>query len=263
MKKNTKTVTSTFLDSAWDWSPGTLFPGYRIGHVAELMIATSGKNDADDFHDECYIAPPSAGNLPATTTILRRSRAEMAIGNQLGVEYRGIVQNKYGIGGVLHISLSLDQQLPSHQNAILLQTSQLASAQTRGEKERKISLARFQLSRHTTHKRTKKKKVKLHGDVPFTSYLLPFSLNFYFFFLHMHACMPTEQKKAQDRKKKKEISNRNCKAGNLDTACRLPLQELINTCLLAYLLYLYIAYLTFILFFSNFSFLFLGFSYRL
>lgn len=44
----------------------------------------------------------------------------------------------------------------------------------------------------------------------------------------MHACMPAEQKKAQDRKKKKEISNRNCKAGNLDTARRLPLQELIN-----------------------------------
>lgn len=41
--------------------------------------------------------------------------------------------------------------------------------------------------------------------------------------------MPAEQKKAQDRKKKKEISNRNCKAGNLDTARRLPLQELINT----------------------------------
>lgn len=59
-------------------------------------------------------------------------------------------------------------------------------------------------------------------------YLLPFSLTFYFFFLHMHACMPAEQKKAQDRKKKKEISNRNCKAGNLDTARRLPLQELIN-----------------------------------
>lgn len=143
------------------------------------------------------------------------------------VEYRGIVQNEYGIGGVLHISLSLDQQLPSHQNAILLQTSQLASAQTRGEKERKISLARFQLSRHTTHKRTKKKKAKLHGDVPPTFYL--FLLLFTFF--SSHACMPTEQKKAQDRKKKKEISNRNCKAGNLDTARRLPLQELINTCL--------------------------------
>lgn len=42
--------------------------------------------------------------------------------------------------------------------------------------------------------------------------------------------MPTEQKKAQDRKKEKK-SNRNCKAGNLDTARRLPLQELINTCL--------------------------------
>lgn len=42
--------------------------------------------------------------------------------------------------------------------------------------------------------------------------------------------MPTEQKKAQDRKKEKK-SNRNCKAGNLDMACRLPLQELINTCL--------------------------------
>lgn len=89
MKKNKKAVTSTFLDSAWDWSPGTLFPGYRIGHVAELMIATSGKNDADDFHDECYIAPPSAGNLPATTTILRRSRAEMAIGKQLGSRIQG------------------------------------------------------------------------------------------------------------------------------------------------------------------------------
>jgi len=204
MKKNTKTVTSTFLDSAWDWSPGTLFPGYRIGHVAELMIATSGKNDADDFHDECYIAPPSAGNLPATTTILRRSRAEMAIGNQLGVEYRGIVQNKYGIGGVLHISLSLDQQLPSHQNAILLQTSQLASAQTRGEKERKISLARFQLSRHTTHKRTKKK-----SKPPWrcTSYLLLFtffSYFFTFFFLHMHACMPTSRRKHKTEKKRKK-----------------------------------------------------------
>lgn len=89
MKKNKKTVTSTFLDSAWDWSPGTLFPGYRIGHVAELMIATSGKNDADDFHDECYIAPPSAGNLPATTTILRRSRAEMAIGKQFDSRIQG------------------------------------------------------------------------------------------------------------------------------------------------------------------------------
>lgn len=89
MKKNKKTVTSTFLDSAWDWSPGTLFPGYRIGHVAELMIATSGKNDADDFHYECYIAPPSAGNLPATTTILRRSRAEMAIGKQFGSRIQG------------------------------------------------------------------------------------------------------------------------------------------------------------------------------
>lgn len=146
------------LDSAWDWSPGTLFPGYRIGHVAELMIATSGKNDADDFHDECYIAPPSAGNLPATTTILRRSRAEMAIGKQLGSRIQG---HRYGIGGVLHISLSLhQQQLPSHQNAILLQTSQLASAQTRGEKERKISFARFQLSRHTTHDTQKNKEKK-------------------------------------------------------------------------------------------------------
>lgn len=75
--------------------------------------------------------------------------------------------------------------------------------------------------------------------------------------------MPTEQKKAQDRKKKKEISNRNCKAGNLDTARRLPLQELINRYLLAYLLYLYIAYLTLILLFLNFLLFFWGFSYRL
>lgn len=212
------------LDSAWDWSPGTLFPGYRIGHVAELMIATSGKNDADDFHDECYIAPPSAGNLPATTTILRRSRAEMAIGKQLGSRIQGHSRERVWYWRrIAHLHLP-----PPTTPISMLQTSQLASAQTRGEKERKISFARFQLSRHTTHKRTKKKKVKLHGDVPFTSYLLPFSLNFYFFFLHMHACMPAEQKKAQDRKKKKEISNRNCKAGNLDTARRLPLQELIN-----------------------------------
>lgn len=170
------------------------------------------------------------------------------------VEYRGIVQNEYGIGGVLHISISLHQQLPSHQNAILLQTSQLASAQTRGEKERKISLARFQLSRHTTHKRTKKKKSKTPWRC--TSYL--FLLLFTFFFLHMHACMPAEQKKAQDRTKKKEISNRNCKAGNLDTACRLPLQELINRYLPTSCT-VYIAYLTFILLFLNFSFLFWGF----
>lgn len=67
--------------------------------------------------------------------------------------------------------------------------------------------------------------------------------------------MPTEQKKAQDRKKKKEISNRNCKAGNLDTARRLPLQELINTYLPTCRLYitlpphLYIAYRAFIRFF--------------
>lgn len=146
--------------------------------------------------------------------------------NNSVVEYRGIVQNEYGIGGVLHISLSLhQQQLPSHQNAILLQTSQLASAQTRGEKERKISLARFQLSRHTTHKRTKKKKSKTPWRC--TSYLLPFSLTFYFFFLHMHACQ-LSRRKHKTEKKKKEISNRNCKAGNLDTARRLPLQELIN-----------------------------------
>lgn len=125
--------------------------------------------------------------------------------NNSVVEYKGIVQNEYGIGGVLHISISLHQQLPSHQNAILLQTSQLASAQTRAKKKKKkgkekFSLARFQLSRHTTHKRTKKKKVKLHGDVPptFNFYLLPFSLTFYFFF-SSHACMPAEQKKAQDR----------------------------------------------------------------
>lgn len=110
--------------------------------------------------------------------------------NNSVVEYRGIVQNEYGIGGVLHISISLHQQLPSHQNAILLQTSQLASAQTRGEKERKISLARFQLSRHTTHKRTKKKKGKLHGDVPPRRYLLPFTFFSYFLLsFSSHACM--------------------------------------------------------------------------
>lgn len=251
MKKNKKTVTSIFLDSAWDWSPGTLFPGYRIGHVAELMIATSGKNDADDFHDECYIAPPSAGNLPATTTVPYFAGVvpRWLLENNSVVEYRGIVQNEYGIGGVLHISLSLDQQLPSHQNAILLQTSQLASAQTRGEKERKISLARFQLSRHTTQKRTKKKKSKTPWRC--TSYLFPFTFFSYFLlFFSSHACMPTEQKKAQDRKKKKEISNRNCKAGNLDTARRLPLQELINTCLPPVPVHC-LPYFTFILFFSS------------
>lgn len=121
--------------------------------------------------------------------------------NNSVVEYRGIVENEYGIGGVLHISISLHQQLPSHQNAILLQTSQLASAQTRGEKERKISFARLQLSRHTTHKRTKKKKAKLHGDVPPTFYL--FLLLFTFFFLHMHACQLSRRKHKTEKKRKK------------------------------------------------------------
>lgn len=237
MKKNKKTVTSIFLDSAWDWSPGTLFPGYRIGHVAELMIATSGKNDADDFHDECYIAPPSAGNLPATTTILRRSRAEMAIGKQFDRRIQGHSRERVWYWRrIAHLPLprpttpisSKCNLAPNFPTRIRSDPGQ--KKEKKGKK--KFSLARFQLSRHTTHKRTKKKKVNLHGDVPPTFYLLPFSLTFYFFFLHMHACMPAEQKKAQDRKKKKEISNRNCKAGNLDTACRLPLQqELINTCL--------------------------------
>lgn len=178
------------------------------------------------------------------------------------VEYRGIVENEYGIGGVLHISISLHQQLPSHQNAILLQSSQLASAQTRAKKKEKRKEKRNSHSlasnchdtRHTKEQRKRKSKTPWRC----TSYLLPFSLTFYFFFLHMHACMPAEQKKAQDRTKKKEISNRNCKAGNLDTACRLPLQELINRYLPTSCT-VYIAYLTFILLFLNFSFLFWGF----
>lgn len=114
----------------------------------------------------------------------------------------------------------------------------------------------------TRHKKEqRKKKVKLHGDVPPTSYLSPFSLTFCFFFLHMHACMPTEQKKAQDRKKKKEISNRNCKAGNLDTARRLPLQELINRYLPTSCICTLLTLLSFFSFlvFSFFSFLFWGF----
>lgn len=131
--------------------------------------------------------------------------------NNSVVEYRGIVQNEYGIGGVLHISLSLDQQLPFHQNAILLQTSQLASAQTRCEKERKMSLARFQLSRHTTHKRTKKKKSKTPWRC--TSYLLPFSLTFYFFFFTcMHACQ-LSRRKHKTEKKQPELQSRKLRHG--------------------------------------------------
>lgn len=182
--------------------------------------------------------------------------------NNSVVEYRGIVQNEYGIGGVLHISISLHQQLPSHQNAILLQTSQLASAQTRGEKERK-NLTRS-LPIVTTHDKQKNKGKKSNPPWRCTSYLLPFTFFSYFLlFFSSHACMPTEQKKVQDRKKKKEISNRNCKAGNLDTARRLPLQELINTylptsctCTLLTLPYFNSSL------FENF-FSFLGFSYRL
>lgn len=122
------------------------------------------------------------------------------------VEYRGIVENEYGIGGVLHISISLHQQLPSHQNAILLQTSQLASAQTRGKKKKKKKKEHLTRSLPivTTHDTQKNKEKKSKPPWRCTSYLLPFSLTFYFFFLHMHACMPTEQKKAQDRKKRKK-----------------------------------------------------------
>lgn len=74
--------------------------------------------------------------------------------------------------------------------------------------------------------------------------------------------MPAEQKKAQDRKKKKEISNRNCKAGNLDTARRLPLQELINRYLPTSCT-VYIAYLTLLSFFSFEIFLFFFRGFRI
>lgn len=236
MKKNKKAVTSTFLDSAWDWSPGTLFPGYRIGHVAELMIATSGKNDADDFHDECYIAPPSAGNLPATTTILRRSRAEMAIGKQFDSRIQGHSRER-----VWYWRRIAHLHLPPPTTPISSKCNLAPNFPTRirsdpGQKKRekkgkkKFSLARFQLSRHTTHKRTKEKKKQNSMEM----YLLPFTFFSYFFtfffFTCMHACQ-LSRRKHKTEKKKKEISNRNCKAGNLDTACRLPLQELINTCL--------------------------------
>lgn len=165
MKKNKKTVTSTFLDSAWDWSPGTLFPGYRIGHVAELMIATSGKNDADDFHDECYITPPSAGNLPATTTILRRSRAEMAIGKQFDSRIQGHSRERVWYWRrIAHLPLPPPTTTPISSKCNLAPNfpTRIRSdpGQKENEKKRKISFARFQLSRHTTHDTQKNKEKK-------------------------------------------------------------------------------------------------------
>lgn len=204
MKKNKKTVTSTFLDSAWDWSPGTLFPGYRIGHVAELMIATSGKNDADDFHDECYIAPPSAGNLPATTTILHRSRAEMAIGKQFDSRIQGHSRERVWYWRrIAHLHLPPPTTpISSKCNLAPYFPTRIRSDPGRKKKGKSHSLAsNCHDTRHTKEQR--KKKVKLHGDVPPTSYLLPFSLTFYFFFLHMHACQLSRRKHKTEKKRKK------------------------------------------------------------
>lgn len=183
--------------------------------------------------------------------------------NNSVVEYRGIVENEYGIGGVTHISLSLHQQqptpIPSKCNLAPNFPTRIRSDPGRKRKE---NLTRS-LPIVTTHDTRENKEKKSKPPWRCTSYLLPFTFFSYFllFFLHMHACMPTEQKKAQDRKKEKK-SNRNCKAGNLDTACRLPLQELINTCLPPVPV-LYIAYLTFILFFSFRIFLFCFWGFRI
>lgn len=214
MKKNKKTVTPTFLDSAWDWSPGTLFPGYRIGHVAELMIATSGKNDADDFHDECYIAPPSAGNLPATTTILRRSRAEMAIGKQLGSRIQGHSRER-----VWYWRRIAHLHLPPPTTPISSKCNLAPNFPTRIRsdpgRKRKENLTRS-LPIVTTHDTQKNKEKKSKTPWRCTSYLLPFSLTFYFFFLHMHACQLSRRKhktEKKERNKQPELQSRKLRHG--------------------------------------------------
>lgn len=176
------------LDSAWDWSPGTLFPGYRIGHVAELMIATSGKNDADDFHDECYIAPPSAGNLPATTTILRRSRAEMAIEKQFDSRIQGHSRERVWYWRrIAHLHLPPPTTpISSKCNLAPNFPTRIRSDPGRKRKENLIRSLPIVTTHDTRHTKEQRKKKSNSMEM----YLLPFTFFSYFLlFFSSHACM--------------------------------------------------------------------------